>query len=72
MAKFKVKDVRKIPSPDDDRVGRLDYLVTYELDAFRVYFVRIPKDTVDENDVIAAVKKDIEDAERFTGKEFET
>jgi len=50
MAKFKVLDIRKIPSPDDARVGRLDHLVTYQLDAFRTYMVRIPKDRIEEPD----------------------
>lgn len=72
MAKFKVLDVRKIPSPDDIRVGRLDHLVTYQLDPFRTYMVRIPKDTIEESDVIEAVKTDLAGIERFTGKEFTT
>jgi len=70
MGTFKVLDVRKIPSPDDSRVGKLDHLVTYQLDAFRTYMVRIPKDVIEESDVIEAVKKDLESIERFTGKEF--
>jgi len=70
MVKFKVLDVRKIPSPDEARVGRLDHLITYQLDAFRTYMVRIPKDTIEESDVIEAVKRDLEGIERFTGKEF--
>ena len=71
MAKFKVLDVRKIPSPDEGRAGMLDHLVTYQLDPFRTYIVRIPKDTISEEDLTEAVKKDLEGIERFTGKEFE-
>jgi len=70
MATFKVLDVRKIPSPEDTRVGKLDHLVTYQLDPFRTYMVRIPKDTIEEADITEAVKKDLEAIERFTGKEF--
>ena len=72
MATFKVLDVRKIPSPEDARVGKLDHLVTYQLDPFRTYMVRIPKDTIEEADIKEAVKKDLEAIERFTGKEFST
>lgn len=72
MAKFKVLDVRKIPSPDEGRVGRLDHLVTYQLDPFRTYMVRVPKDSIEENDIVEAVKADLEAIERFTGKEFAT
>ena len=72
MATFKVLDVRKIPSPEDARVGKLDHLVTYQLDPFRTYMVRIPKDVIEESDITEAVKKDLEAIERFTGKEFTT
>lgn len=72
MAKFKVLDVRKIPSPDIGRAGRMDHLVTYQLDAFRTYMVRIPNETIDDKDVIEAVKVDLAGIERFTGKEFST
>lgn len=71
MATFKVLDVRRVPSPEDSRVGKLDYLVTYQLDPFRTYMVRITKDNIDENDIKEAVKKDLEAIEKFTGKEFE-
>lgn len=71
MATFKVLDVRKIPSPEDSRVGKLDHLVTYQLDPFRTYMVRIAKDVIEAGDIKDAVKKDLEAIERFTGKEFE-
>jgi len=70
MATFKVLDVRKIPSPDNARVGKMDNLVTYQLDPFRTYMVRIPKELIEEADITEAVKKDLEAIERFTGKEF--
>jgi len=71
MATFKVLDVRKVPSPEDGRVGKLDHLITYQLDPFRTYMVRIPKDVINEADITAAVKKDLESIERFAGREFE-
>jgi len=72
MAKFKVLDVRKIPSPDAGRAGRLDHLVTYQLDPFRTYMVRVAKDVISEADLVEAVKSDLEAMERFAGKEFAT
>lgn len=71
MAAFKVLDVRSVPSPDEGRVGKMDQLVTYQLDPFRTYMVRIPKDVIEEADIIEAVKKDLASIERFTGKEFQ-
>lgn len=70
MATFKVLDVRKIPSPEEGRIGKMDNLVTYQLDPFRTYMVRIPKDAIAEADIIEAVKADLAAIERFTGKEF--
>jgi len=72
MAKFKVTDIRKIPSPDNGRIGMMDHLVTYQLDAFRTYMVRIPKEVIEEKDLIDAVTADLASIERFTGKEFTT
>jgi len=72
MAKFKVLDIRKLPSPDASRVGHLDHLVTYQLDPLRTYFVRIPKDVLEEKDIVDAVTAELASIERFTGKEFTT
>ena len=71
MPTFKVLDLRRVPSPDEGRVGRMDNLVTYQLDPFRTYMVRIAKDTIEEADILDAVKKDLEGIERFAGKEFQ-
>ena len=71
MATFKVLDVRKVPSVAEGRAGKLDFWVTYKLDEFRTYTAIVPKDTVTEEDIKAAVRADLESIERFTGKEFE-
>lgn len=71
MAKFKVIDVRRVPSAESARLGKLDYLVTYQLDQFRTYMVTIPKDELSEEIIREAVKKDLEAMEKFTGKELE-
>lgn len=71
MPKFKVKDVQKIPSGEDGRAGRFDTLVIYELDPLRVHMVTIPKEKIDKQDIIDAVKEDIEKTKSFTEMEFE-
>jgi len=71
MATFKVLDVRRVPSPEVGRAGKLDYLVTYQLDPLRTYLVRIAKDAIEESDIVEAVKKDLASIERFAGKEFQ-
>lgn len=70
MAVFKVIDVRRVPSADPARLGKLDYLVTYQLDAYRTYMVTIPKDELSDEVITDAVRKDLEAMEKFTGKEF--
>lgn len=67
---FKVIDVRRIPSAEPARVGKLDYLVTYQLDAYRTYMVTIPQDELSEDVIKDAVRKDIEAIEKWTGTEF--
>ena len=71
MPTFKVIDVRRIPTPDADRVGQMDTLVTYQLSPLQTYMVRIPNDKPDAAAIIEAVKKDLDDTQRFVGKEFE-
>lgn len=67
---FKVIDARRIPSAEPSRIGKLDWLVTYQLDAMRVYMVTIAVDVLTEPLIQDAVKKDIEAIARWTGKEF--
>ena len=67
---FKVIDVRRIPSAEPARVGKLDFLVTYQLDAYRTYMVTIARDELTEDVIKDAVRKDIEAIEKWTGTEF--
>jgi len=67
---FTVLDTRRVASVEPARVGKLDWWVTYKLDAYRIYTVIIRKDELSEGDIIDAVRKDIEAVTRWTGKEF--
>jgi len=67
---FKVIDVRRIPSADPARVGKLDFLVTYQLDPLRVYMVTIAQDHLTEQVIKEAVRKDLESMQAWTGKEL--
>jgi len=71
MAKaFKVIDVRRIPSADSARVGKLDFLVTYQLDPLRTYMVTIAQDHLTEAIIKEAVRKDLGAMQAWTGKEL--
>jgi len=67
---FKVIDVRRIPSAEPSRIGKLDYLVTYQLDPMRVYIVTIAQDVLTESIIKEAIRKDLEAMQAWTGKEF--
>jgi len=67
---FKVIDTRRIPSADPARLGKLDWLVTYQIDAYRTYMVTIAQDELSETEIKEAVRKDLEAISRWVGQEF--
>ena len=69
--RFKVFDVRRVPSAEPDRIGKYDQLVMYELDPMRRYIIRIPEEEFSEDRMKLAVKEDIAQREQYTGKEYE-
>lgn len=69
--KFKIFDIRKVPSAEPERVGKFDQLVMYELDPMRRYIVRIPEEDFTEDRMIQAIKADIAERAKFAGKEYE-
>ena len=69
--KFKVFDIRRVPSADPERIGKWDQLVMYELDAMRRYILRIPEEEFSEDRMKEEIKKDMAEREQFTGKEYE-
>ena len=69
--KFKLYDVREVPSAEPTRIGKYDQLVMYELDAMRRYIVRIPSEEFTEERMIRAVKEDMAKRAEYTGKEYE-
>ena len=69
--KFKVFDVRRVPSADPERIGKYDQLIMYELDPMRRYILRIPEEEFSEDRIKRAVKEDMAHREQYTGKEYE-
>lgn len=69
--KFKIFDVRRVPSAEPDRIGKYDQLVMYELDPMRRYIVRVPEEAFTEERMIEAIKEDMAQRSKYTGKEFE-
>ena len=69
--KFKVFDIRKVPSAEPTRIGKYDQLVMYELDPMRRYIVRIPEEEFTEAKMLEAIKADMAERAQYSGKEYE-
>ncbi len=69
--KFKVFDIREVPSGDPARVGKYDKLVMYEFDPMRRYIIKIPAEEFTEQLMLEAIKRDVAERAQFTGKEYE-
>lgn len=69
--KFKIFDVRKVPSAEPTRVGKYDQLVMYEFDPMRRYIVRVPEEEFTEETMIEAIKQDMAERAKYTGKDYE-
>jgi len=69
--KFKIFDVRRVPSAEPARVGKFDKLVMYELDPMRRYIVSLPEEDFTEDKMLEAVKADMAERAQYTGKEYE-
>jgi hypothetical protein len=66
----KVLDTREFPSTDPARVGKLDVIVTYQTDPYRVYMITLPKDDFSEDKLKSAIKKEMAERARLIGKEL--
>lgn len=67
---FTVLDVRDLPSPDPERLGKWDKLVVYELDPTHRYTIRVPAESFTEEALVAAVKADLEERSQWINKSF--
>lgn len=67
---IKIVDVRDTPSPDPKRVGKLDRIVTYSVDAYRMYVCRLPLEDFTEDKLKAKIKKDMAERGTWIGKEL--
>ena len=68
IREVEIIDVRPVPSTDPNRLGKMDTLVTYRVDQFRVYVVRIPKEEVTEEDIRKAIKEQLEKVVKWAGR----
>lgn len=70
VREVEIIDVRPVPSTDASRLGKMDTLVTYRVDQFRVYVVRIPNENPSEEDIRNAIREQLEKIGRWAGKKL--
>lgn len=66
----RILDTRKLPSADPSRVGKSDYVVTYQVDSLRSHYVILPKDTPTEAEIQAAIKAEEKARATVVGRSF--
>jgi hypothetical protein len=65
-----ILDVHDLPSPDPARLGKTDRLVIYSTDAAHRYAVRLPAETFSEDALRAAIRADLAQRAKWTGRKF--
>lgn len=68
---FKVLDVRSLPSPDPQRMGKWDKIVVYELSPEHRYSVIMPAETFSDDTLRTAVKADMQERAQWLGKTYQ-
>lgn len=66
----KIVDVRDVPSPEPERVGKFDRVVTYSVDAYRMYVTRLPAEDFSEEKLKARIKAEIAERGTWIGREM--
>ncbi len=66
----RILDTRKIPSADAGRVGKSDYVVTYQVDGLRTHYVVLPIEAPSEAQIQAAIKAEEKARASTVGRAF--
>ena len=69
--KIKIVDKREIPSAEPARAGKMDVMITYQIDTFRTYIIIIPEEQFTEDELKKRIKADMEERQKWAGKEIE-
>lgn len=66
----KILDTRKIPSADPGRVGKSDYVVTYQVDGLRTHYVVLPQEAPSDAQIQSAIKAEEKARAGLVGRSF--
>jgi hypothetical protein len=64
----KILDVRRLMSPDPQRRGKYDSLISYQVGSAPPRVILLPEETPTEAQVIAAIRADLSAASALVGK----
>jgi hypothetical protein len=65
---IKIIDMRQLPSPDPQRIGKVDCIVIYEHGAGLRSSVRLPAEDLSDERIKAAVQADLKERSKWLGK----
>jgi len=65
-----VLDLHDLPAVDPARLGKTDRLVIYQADATHRYAVRLPLETFTDEALRAAIRADLAQRAKWTGRKF--
>lgn len=69
--KVKILDMREVPSGEPERIGKYDYIITYQIDPLRTFIVTVPKEEYSEEKLREAIRKAEEERGKWVGRELE-
>ena len=67
---FTVVDVRRMPSPNPQRMGKYDQMVVYELGPGQRFVLSLPAEGFTEETLRAAVKADLAERGKWLNREI--
>lgn len=70
MPAIKILDLREIPSADPKRIGKMDKVVSYQIDGKTTDLIVLPAETFTEDRLKAEIKAKSEERAKWVGKEF--
>jgi len=75
--RVRIIDRTRIPSPDPQRVGRYDEIITYQDEALRTYVLTIPAEELEEKTeeeqlaiITERIKAQVQERKRWVGREI--
>lgn len=71
MAKIKILDMREIPSGDPKRIGKMDRVISYQVDGITTDIIVLPAETFTEEILKTQIKLKSAEKAKWVGKEFE-